>query len=154
MTTMTVNEVKETIAQKPSQSGRTIGSTNFDKPGQRYATPSPGNGDRVFYETLLEQRPECEMAQEWCVYYGVLEDTRAHELHQQILKRRNIQSSQSPLRNKQAQISASFASKSNSTSSSKSRPLPNLSGGYNRSDDAGKAGVKRKSRTIDSYDSD
>ena len=35
-------------------------------------TPSPGNGDRVFYETLLEQRPDSEMAQKWCVHHGVL----------------------------------------------------------------------------------
>ena len=35
-------------------------------------TPSPGNGDRVFYETLLEQNPSSEMAQKWCVHHGVL----------------------------------------------------------------------------------
>ena len=35
-------------------------------------TPSPGNGDRVFYETLLEQNPASEMAQKWCVHHGVL----------------------------------------------------------------------------------
>ena len=28
------------------------------KPGQKHATPSPGAADRVFYETLLEQRPD------------------------------------------------------------------------------------------------
>jgi hypothetical protein len=35
------------------------------KPGQKHATPTPGNGDRVFYETLYRQRPDSEMAQEW-----------------------------------------------------------------------------------------
>lgn len=35
------------------------------KPGQKFPTPTPGFGDRVFYETLLRQRPESAMAQEW-----------------------------------------------------------------------------------------
>ena len=35
------------------------------KPGQKFPTPTPGMGDRVFYETLLRQRPTSEMAQEW-----------------------------------------------------------------------------------------
>jgi len=35
------------------------------KPGQKFPTPTPGFGDRVFYETLYRQRPESEMAQEW-----------------------------------------------------------------------------------------
>ena len=35
------------------------------KPGQKFPTPTPGMGDRVFYETLLRQRPDSEMAQEW-----------------------------------------------------------------------------------------
>jgi hypothetical protein len=35
------------------------------KPGQKFPTPTPGNGDRVFYETLFRQRPESEMAQDW-----------------------------------------------------------------------------------------
>jgi hypothetical protein len=28
------------------------------KPGQKFVTPSPGFSDRVFYESLLEQRPD------------------------------------------------------------------------------------------------
>jgi len=35
------------------------------KPGQKFPTPTPGFGDRVFYETLLRQRPNSAMAQEW-----------------------------------------------------------------------------------------
>ena len=31
------------------------------KPGQKYPTPTPGSGDRVFYETLLRQRPDSHM---------------------------------------------------------------------------------------------
>jgi hypothetical protein len=38
------------------------------KPGQKHPTPTPGVGDRVFYETLLRQRPDSVMAQEWCVF--------------------------------------------------------------------------------------
>lgn len=26
----------------------------------RYPTPSPGSGDRVFYQSLLEEKPDCE----------------------------------------------------------------------------------------------
>lgn len=37
------------------------------KPGQKFPTPTPGFGDRVFYETLLRQRPDSAMAQEWFV---------------------------------------------------------------------------------------
>jgi hypothetical protein len=33
------------------------------KPGQKFPTPTPGFGDRVFYETLLRQRPDSIMAQ-------------------------------------------------------------------------------------------
>ena len=47
--------------------------TDEIKPGQKFPTPTPGFGDRVFYETLLKQRPESAMAQEWCLYYGVRE---------------------------------------------------------------------------------
>ena len=31
----------------------------FTKPGQKFATPSPGAGDRVFYTTLLAEKPDC-----------------------------------------------------------------------------------------------
>ena len=43
---------------------------------------------RVFYETLLHQRPDSIMAQEWCVVYGVLEGKEAVKAHQQMLKRK------------------------------------------------------------------
>jgi len=41
---------------------------------------SPGNGDRVFYETLLKQRPDSEMAREWCLSYGILEAKEAENI--------------------------------------------------------------------------
>ena len=43
---------------------------------------------RVFYETLLNQRPESEMAQEWCVLYGVMEEEDAARAYKKMLKRR------------------------------------------------------------------
>ena len=59
------------------------------KSGQKYPTPSPGAGDRVFYETLLQQRPESEMAQDWCLAYGVLSEAKARQVISQISSRRN-----------------------------------------------------------------
>mmetsp|Transcript_42 Transcript_42/g.59 ORF Transcript_42/g.59 Transcript_42/m.59 type:complete len:116 (-) Transcript_42:52-399(-) len=70
------------------------------KIGQKHPTPTPGNGDRVFYETLYKERPTSEMAQEWCVAYGVLSEEEAAKVHKQILKRKGLKkassSSQSP----------------------------------------------------------
>ncbi len=44
--------------------------------------------DRVFYETLIEQRPDSEMAQEWCLTYGILEWGRAKKLYEAVCKRK------------------------------------------------------------------
>lgn len=60
------------------------------KIGQKYPTPAPGNGDRVFYETLYKQKPSSEMAQEWCVAYGILEKDEAIKVYKQICNRKNI----------------------------------------------------------------
>ena len=74
------------------EDGTTIGAGLITLPGQKYPTPSPGNGDRVFYETLLESNPESLMAQEWCVFYGVLDAERATKLLAVILKRKGLSS--------------------------------------------------------------
>jgi hypothetical protein len=58
------------------------------KVGQKHPTPTPGNGDRVFYETLFQQRPDSEMAQQWCVDYGVLSEEEAAKIHKKIMKRK------------------------------------------------------------------
>jgi hypothetical protein len=58
------------------------------KPGQKFPTPTRGFGDRVFYETLLKQVPDSEMAQEWCVNYGVLPRSEAERLYKIIMKRK------------------------------------------------------------------
>eukprot|EP00751_Fragilariopsis_kerguelensis_P022614 CAMPEP_0170884460 /NCGR_PEP_ID=MMETSP0734-20130129/35019_1 /TAXON_ID=186038 /ORGANISM="Fragilariopsis kerguelensis, Strain L26-C5" /LENGTH=85 /DNA_ID=CAMNT_0011269129 /DNA_START=69 /DNA_END=323 /DNA_ORIENTATION=+ len=50
------------------------------KPGQKYPTPTPGFGDRVFYESLLKQRPASEMAQDWCLNHGILSHTKSEKL--------------------------------------------------------------------------
>mmetsp|Transcript_35615 Transcript_35615/g.76063 ORF Transcript_35615/g.76063 Transcript_35615/m.76063 type:complete len:118 (+) Transcript_35615:246-599(+) len=59
------------------------------KPGQKFPTPTPGNGDRVFYETLLAQRPSSEMAQEWCLAYGVMEEKDAEKAFKAMVKRKD-----------------------------------------------------------------
>mmetsp|Transcript_13760 Transcript_13760/g.19375 ORF Transcript_13760/g.19375 Transcript_13760/m.19375 type:complete len:110 (+) Transcript_13760:203-532(+) len=58
------------------------------KPGQKFPTPTPGVGDRVFYETLLRQRPKSEMAQEWCVNYGVLPEAEAKKFSKLVAERK------------------------------------------------------------------
>jgi len=58
------------------------------KPGQKFPTPTRGYGDRVFYETLLRQNPSSAMAQEWCVFYGVLPEEEASKLYKIVLKRK------------------------------------------------------------------
>ena len=41
-------------------------------PGQKYDTPDEGDGTRIFYETLLMQKPDCIMAMKYCVENGLL----------------------------------------------------------------------------------
>ena len=54
---------------------------HYTKLGQTLPTPSPGSADRVFYETLLKEKPKSEMALEWCVKHGTaLEGTESNEL--------------------------------------------------------------------------
>jgi hypothetical protein len=79
---------------------------NF-KTGQRYPTPSPGSGDRVFYETLLTQKASSEMAQDWCVAYGVLDEKQAAKLYDLILNRKGKKSvSNSPAAKKKPRSEA------------------------------------------------
>ena len=64
-----------------------VGQWNLSLPGQRYPTPS-FSGDRVFYSSLLEQRPDSLIAQEWCVQYGVLEHSIAAKFYAAMLTRK------------------------------------------------------------------
>ncbi|VEU35514.1 unnamed protein product [Pseudo-nitzschia multistriata] len=61
------------------------------KPGQKYPTPTPGFGDRVFYESLLKQRQTSEMAQDWCLNYGILSYKKAAKLHAIVTERKRKQ---------------------------------------------------------------
>jgi hypothetical protein len=49
------------------QESKNTMSNEKPKTGQKFPTPTAGSGDRVFYETLLRQRPDSAMAQEWYV---------------------------------------------------------------------------------------
>ena len=46
------------------------------KPGQKFETPDESDGTRVFYETLLREKPESKMAEKWLMEYGCLSDER------------------------------------------------------------------------------
>ena len=74
-------------------------AAEITKPGQTEPTPTPGDGDRVFYETLLQQRPESRMAQERRVKYGVLPVAEAERLFS-LIQRRKGAKGQSPRRPK------------------------------------------------------
>ena len=41
------------------------------KAHQTSPTPSPGAGDRVFYESLFRELPSSDMALIWCIEHGV-----------------------------------------------------------------------------------
>lgn len=111
---MDIAESKEEEGAQKSNLKNNSDVTTF-KPGQKFPTPSPGSGDRVFYETLLEQRPDSEMAQDWCVAYGVLEEKAAGKLYHMILnrkggKRRSVDISNSPTKKKKPMDTASAKS--------------------------------------------
>ena len=60
---------------------------NF-KPGQTKPTPSPGCGDRVFYESLYYQNPDSFMALKWCVEYGVFPPNESEAMFKKLLVRK------------------------------------------------------------------
>lgn len=80
--------MKEEKVDVVNSNQETLVSTSNYKVGQKFPTPSPGNGDRVFYETLLKQRPDSEMAQEFCIQYGVLPWDDAEKLYSEICRRK------------------------------------------------------------------
>jgi len=63
--------VQVKLESKPNGTSENGGTNGVDnevrerKAGQKFPTPTTGYGDRVFYETLLRQRPDSLMAQEW-----------------------------------------------------------------------------------------
>jgi hypothetical protein len=91
-----------------SKDDNSIQDATFLKPGQKFPTPSPGSGDRVFYDTLIVQRPDSEMAQEWCVYHGTLEYEEAERIFRLICKRKGREyeavSMSSPIKKSTVQV--------------------------------------------------
>ncbi|CAM9843747.1 unnamed protein product [Pylaiella littoralis] len=82
---------------------------------------SQGQADRVFYETLLKQKPESHMAQDWCLSYGVCGAAEAEELYKRVCKRKGVQpSAHAP------SLSNSPIKKLKSSSGAKSRPRSRL----------------------------
>eukprot|EP00606_Chrysophyceae_sp_TOSAG23-5_P000834 GSChrysophyteH2.ASY1.ANO1.1050.1 assembled CDS len=92
---MEVVESPAAVEEERVEEGVLIGADTISRPGQKYPTPSPGNGDYVFYETLLKQKPGSHIAQEWCVYHGILDEERATALYAVILKRKGLTASSS-----------------------------------------------------------
>eukprot|EP01083_Nonionella_stella_P231279 816804_1 len=109
--TVTADEVKSSVSvTSNTQSSKTKTQANKLKPGQKYPTPTRGFGDRVFYETLLRQKPESWMAAEWCVSYGVLTEEEAGKLYKAILKRKGKDSAgagATPVKRKSSSSSSS-----------------------------------------------
>uniref|UniRef100_A0A7R9XZF3 Uncharacterized protein n=1 Tax=Prasinoderma coloniale TaxID=156133 RepID=A0A7R9XZF3_9VIRI len=52
----------------------------YDLPGQRYDTPPDADPLRQFYTSLLEQRPESAMAEQWCLYRGLMDAEMAKKV--------------------------------------------------------------------------
>jgi hypothetical protein len=48
-------------------------------PGQKYPTPSKGDPTRAYYESMLKQKPNSEMALKHCIEYGYLTEKEAKE---------------------------------------------------------------------------
>lgn len=52
----------------------------YAKAGQKHATPSPGEGSRVFYESLYKEKGDsCSMALIWCIEHGLFSKAQALE---------------------------------------------------------------------------
>jgi hypothetical protein len=46
-------------------------------PGQKHDTPEENDGTRIFYESLLKQKPDSKMGMKWCIENGVLDEALA-----------------------------------------------------------------------------
>ena len=56
-------------------------------PGQKYPAPPSNDATRTFYESLLKQKPDSLMAQEWCLKHGVLSAEQAKKVLKLLTKR-------------------------------------------------------------------
>jgi hypothetical protein len=67
-----VKLIKETQVLKSETGGIQLQFGEDDRQlGQKYPSPSPGEGMRVFYESLLIQRNDSKIALKWCTEHGV-----------------------------------------------------------------------------------
>lgn len=62
-------------------------------PGQKHPTPPATDATRVFYESLLRQKPSSIMAQEWCLKYGLLSSEEAKKVAKSLAKHKAAQKS-------------------------------------------------------------
>lgn len=62
----------------------------------------------MFYETLLQQNPNSEMAQDWCLMYGILEVDAATSLYKKVCKRKG-----KPITPIKTEVTSSSTSKKN-----------------------------------------
>lgn len=68
-------------SSKPTASTAKAPPKNFDwLPGQKFDTPEEGDGQRIFYESLRNQRPTSAMAEKWCLEYGLLDPASAQRI--------------------------------------------------------------------------
>lgn len=131
-----IAESKDETTRAPSSSAAPVLVKVQFKVGQKFPTPPPGAGDRVFYETLLEQNPDSEMAQDWCLAYGVLPDDKAAQLNKVVNNRKS-----KPLGSNRPAVASPVKAKSSSTNNSSKHPSSSAN-------NSSSGGVKRKSNVI------
>lgn len=65
-------EQRKKTGSKGSSGGNASKESKYELPGQRLDAPEEGNPERVFYESLLQQRPESAMVEVWLMERGLL----------------------------------------------------------------------------------
>jgi hypothetical protein len=76
------------VASSSSSSASSSALTvTYSKPGQRLPTPSPGSGDRVFYESLFKEKGTgSPMALIWMIENGCFAEEEARRLQDAYLE--------------------------------------------------------------------
>lgn len=70
------NKIKKTTKTKVSSNNKRGADWTV---GQKHDTPPVGDSLRLFYESLLRQKPESRMALKWCLEHGLLKSKKAAE---------------------------------------------------------------------------
>ncbi|XP_031484114.1 uncharacterized protein LOC116253436 isoform X1 [Nymphaea colorata] len=97
---------------KPEIKGKTSGSSSksvssvktksekkvYTLPGQKYDPPEQREPLRIFYESLMKQRPESEMAEFWMMEHGLLSPERARKAYEKKQKRQKQQRMGTPIK--------------------------------------------------------